>query len=179
MRIYTKTGDKGETGYIGGRISKSSKMMKAIGDIDELNSILGVVIATSEMQDINNHLLDAQSRLFEIGALIADKERNVVNYSFSEQTESLEKLIDEYTHELPELESFILPGGSLLSSYLHHARSVCRRAERALVDYYLTADIESANGEITYLNRLSDLLFTFARYANNKTNTDEIKWNSN
>jgi cob(I)alamin adenosyltransferase len=177
MKIYTKTGDKGSTGLLGGeRVSKANIRISAYGTVDELNSYIGVLIDLSG-EDLTEELRTIQDNLFVIGSNLAVRKEIKMELPFLEDSdiEFLEKKIDWMNVDLPEMRSFILPGGYLASSMSHVARSVCRRAERecvALVD----------NGElvdgiiIRYLNRLSDYLFVFARYLNHLNKVEDIKW---
>lgn len=190
MKIYTKTGDKGETGIIGKRLRKNSKVIEAIGSLDELNASLGVctsILSASikkEMEQSNprnslvNHLIDIQSTIFSIGGILANGKNTL---DFDNKTLELEKEIDRLDIELDVLENFILPGGSILSSNLHLSRTICRRSERQLVDL---VGSENNNQEILedilkYINRLSDYLFTAARWNNKVEGFEETKWEGN
>ena len=157
--IYTKTGDDGTTGLANGkRIDKSSIRVEVMGNIDELNSLLGVIEASDIPNDVSGYLLNIQHRLFDIGGEIATPGNAVTSPACVER---LEELIDNYNEDLPALKEFILPGGSLSASICHLARSVCRRCERSLVamsrEEYLNPET------LHYINRLSDLLFVLAR----------------
>ena len=179
-KIYTKTGDGGKSSlFTGERRSKSDIIFEALGTIDELSSHLGLVIATADPDFAYlDQLQRIQCILQDIGSLVATpnssaraahKERVVFN---DRHTNDLEEWIDEYTKVLPPLESFILPGGSLASSNLHVARSVCRRAERRLEP--LVAEKEIEIEAMKYMNRLSDFLFTLARFAAKMDNKEEM-----
>lgn len=177
-RIYTKGGDKGKTSLGDGtRVFKNSLRCKAIGDVDETNAVLGIVRlnAPSSFQNLLQHL---QNDLFDIGAdLCYPTAPNLKKGSSLQVTEHsisyLETTIDTLNSELEPLNSFVLPGGSLVSSYLHLARTVARRAERTCVDL---SQEEYVNPLILkYINRLSDLLFVLSRFLNNKGTTD-ILW---
>lgn len=198
MKIYTKTGDQGETGMLGGvRISKSSIAIDVTGGLDETNSVLGIVAsqlsqpssgqvaAGSSVQpmiyQIQNDLFDLGSR---VSACLSESDR-AVEFS-SERAVVLEQWIDQLQQHLPELTAFILPGGSFAGSFLHQARAVCRRTERGLVGL-ARADLAWPNAsnvtgdqrlsiELAYLNRLSDLLFVMARYVNHQAGCEESKW---
>jgi cob(I)alamin adenosyltransferase len=178
MKIYTKTGDSGDTSLFGGqRVPKDALRIEAYGTVDELNSVLG--IARSDLQDpeIDRILSDIQNQLFELGADLATPrsvEKKVVKRIDPKDVQQLEKTIDGVEPVLKPLRSFVLPGGSPLAARLHFARTVCRRAERAVVRLSRNEDI----GETVtvYLNRLSDLLFVLARYANQKARVPEVKW---
>ncbi len=173
-KIYTRTGDDGATGLANGdRVDKSSIRIDAIGNIDELNSLIGVIKATDLPNDISGYLLNIQHRLFDIGGEIAAPGNAVIDPS---SVDRLEELIDSYNEELPQLKEFILPGGSLSASISHLARSVCRRCERSLVELGRT---EYLNPEtLRYINRLSDLLFVLARTLNQGKGGKEILWDS-
>jgi cob(I)alamin adenosyltransferase len=172
--IYTKTGDDGTTGLANGnRIDKSSIRVEAMGNLDELNSIIGVIEASDIPSDISGYLLNIQHRLFDIGGEIAAP-GNAVTAPGS--IERLEELIDSYNEDLPKLKEFVLPGGALAASICHLARSVCRRCERSLVELSRT---EYLNPEsLRYINRLSDLLFVLARTLNQGKGGKEILWDS-
>lgn len=180
MKIYTKTGDKGKTSLFGGeRVDKNHDRLNAYGTSDELNSILGICISHSNSEILKKLLTDIQHDLFNIGAVLAtptDKRdnNNAINELEKSRIEKLESIIDDLTSELPELREFILPGGSKCSSFLHFARTVCRRLERLVVA--LSNDVEIDNKIIIYLNRLSDLLFVLARYENFANKTPDITW---
>jgi cob(I)alamin adenosyltransferase len=177
MKIYTKTGDGGETGLFGGaRVSKSSLRVSTYGEVDELNSALGVVRLHSIDEERDALLARIQSELFDVGAELASKpgkELGIARISDAD-VELLERAIDRAEEHLPELRTFILPGGSPAASYLHVARTVCRRAERSLVEL---AGVEDVRPELVrYLNRLSDLLFVLARFANARAGVSDVPW---
>jgi cob(I)alamin adenosyltransferase len=178
LKIYTKTGDTGQTGLVGGgRTSKASVRVEAIGCVDELNSTIGLVRVVGTDDEAIESLLEAiQSRLFDIGGEVASPPstaRRVENLS-SDQIKELEASIDVQTAALPELRNFILPGGSELAARLHLARAVCRRAERAVLALHKQ---EPQRGEILmYLNRLSDWLFVAARTANRLEGVEDVAW---
>ncbi|GBC74753.1 Cob(I)yrinic acid a,c-diamide adenosyltransferase [archaeon HR06] len=178
VRIYTRTGDKGETGLIGGiRVPKNSPRIEAYGSIDELNSLLGLVRSLSKLQEINNLIKDIQRDLFTISAELAapkGAEGLKIPQIRKEAIDRLEREIDNLDKDLEPLTRFIIPSGSSLASYLHLARSVCRRAERNLVTL---AQKEGVRDEIlAYMNRLSDLLFMMARWVNKKEGYSEEIW---
>jgi cob(I)alamin adenosyltransferase len=167
--LYTRGGDKGETSLYGAsRVPKDSPRVDAYGTIDELNSCIGVALASCKHDEISSPLKRIQAELFTAGADLATElstkgEVRVPRIQKSE-TERLEKMVDELQEKLPRLTSFILPGGSQLSSALHLARAVCRRAERRVVALNRA---ERINPEmVPYFNRLSTYLFNLARYAN-------------
>lgn len=172
--IYTKTGDDGTTGLANGeRIDKSSIRVEVMGNIDELNSLIGVIEASDIPNDVSGYLLNIQHRLFDIGGEIATPGNAVTTPT---SIERLEELLDTYNEELPALKEFILPGGSISASVCHLARSVCRRCERSLVELGRT---EYLNPEtLRYINRLSDLLFVLARTLNQGKGGKEIFWDS-
>lgn len=177
MKIYTKTGDKGETGLIGGvRVPKSNIRIEAYGTIDELNSCLGVV-ATSVLKTPEEKVLaNIQERLFTIGSILAsapDSKMIVPDLKESDVLE-LENHIDKMNEELPPLKNFILPAGSQSVAFAHVARCVCRRAERIIVALNNEEPIEALILE--YINRLSDYLFVLARYIGLRENVKEVPW---
>jgi len=178
MKIYTKTGDKGDTSLVGGqRVPKDALRIEAYGTVDELNSILGVVLASDADPELRSFLTPVQNQLFDLGADLATPrsvQRKNIRRIEPKDAQPLEKIIDSIEPRLKPLRSFILPGGSPLAAQLHFARTVCRRAERTVVRLSRNEDIGEA---ITiYLNRLSDLLFILARYANQRASIPEIKW---
>jgi cob(I)alamin adenosyltransferase len=178
MKIYTKTGDGGDTGLYGaGRVQKDDVRVEAYGEIDELNSTIGV--ARSEglgpMDDLAQRL---QEQLFTVGAIVATPQGTKAAKTLAPIQESwvteMELAIDGFDAQLPALQTFVLPGGTKASSALHLARTVCRRAERRAVPLMRNDKIE--NIVVVYLNRLSDLLFTMARYANHLEGVKDIPW---
>lgn len=171
-KVVTKTGDKGQTGLIGGqRVSKSSVRVAAYGDVDELNSLLGVASAYCQDKACKDFLERIQHRLFTVGADLASPEGISVPRTTSEHVRELEDFMESLMDELPPLEEFILPGGGLAGAHLHLARTVARRCERASV---LLDQSEPINPEsIVYLNRLSDLLFVMARIVNKREGCPE------
>jgi cob(I)alamin adenosyltransferase len=179
MKIYTKTGDAGETGLFGGtRVSKASLRVEAYGEVDELNSALGWARLAVSDEALDAVLNRIQNDLFEVGAELgsteASKQKSVVPLIAEPQVEALERAIDQYEEGPPALTSFVLPGGSEGASRFHLARCVCRRAERSVV---ALGAHDSIRGEvIRYLNRLSDLLFVLARYANHAAGVEDIPW---
>lgn len=176
MSVYTRLGDKGKTSLYGGKtVSKGSLRIDAYGSIDELNSSLGVVIAELKNSKIKKELLLVQNDLFEIGAGLASNiNKKRLDEYFKKRTKEFEKQIDDLTKKLPELTNFILPGGGKPGSYLHVARTVCRRAERRVAEL---SEREEVNKEtLIYINRLSDLLFMFSRYINYKEKKKEAIW---
>ena len=179
MKIYTKTGDKGETGLFGGsRVSKADLRVEAYGTVDELNSVLAVVIEYTGQTGLpTDGLLKVQDMLFRIGSHLASLDKP--NAEFLPELNPLEIIaleneIDKFTNDLPPLKKFILPGGCLGNAYCHVARSVCRRAERRVVSLNSTHD--SVAFIIQYLNRLSDYLFVLSRKVAKDEGIEERKW---
>lgn len=184
MKIYTKTGDKGDTGLIdGSRISKSDLRIIAYGVVDEANSHIGLIISNIEknsiFDDVKKILLNVQQDLFVLGAELANpntlKDDNILVKT--EMISTIEKYIDKFESELAPLSNFILPGGSIESSLLHICRTVVRRAEISAV---ALAKEQKINQEIlTYLNRISDLFFVLARVTNKRQKHNDIPWKLN
>jgi cob(I)alamin adenosyltransferase len=179
MKIYTKTGDRGDTGLFGGaRVSKASARVSAYGDVDELNSLLGVVCAYVQDHARVAELRRVQSDLFTLGAELAKDPAKEVNLGVpllsESEIERLERSIDALDRELAPLKTFILPGGSVSAAFLHVARTTCRRAERAVVSL---AQSDTLRSELVrYLNRLSDWLFTLARAENASAGIADVPW---
>jgi len=179
MPIYTKFGDKGKTSLFGGKtVSKGNLRIEAYGNLDELNSFLGVVLAQTKDKNIKSELLKIQQDLFDIGANLADlrvQQNQVIEQKLKTRVSEFEKQIDLLTKKLPILNNFILPSGRI-GSLLHYARTIARRAERRTV---ILAEKEKVLPEVlVYLNRLSDLLFIFARAINHKEKQRETIWSS-
>lgn len=176
-RIYTRTGDGGETGLIGGhRVPKDHPRVEAYGAVDELNAHLGTVRAQMDEAQLDALLSRIQHRLFDLGAELATPGGVTKGSSAIDDTDvaDLERAIDMHQTTLTPLREFILPGGALVASTLHVARTVCRRAERRLV---ALARDEPVRGELLrYLNRLSDLLFVLARVANQRADRADVTW---
>jgi cob(I)alamin adenosyltransferase len=178
MKIYTKTGDKGETGLPGGgRVPKDATVTEVCGTVDELNTVLGLARAASLPEDVAGLLDRVQSQLFDLGAEVArlgaetDSRCRIVPADIR----ALEEAIDRFDAELPPLRNFILPGGIFAAAELHFARAVCRRAERSLVG--LLREVPALSPEsLIYLNRLSDLLFVLARLVNARAGQAETIW---
>ncbi len=182
MKIYTKTGDKGETSlFAGGRVPKNSERIEAYGTIDELNSYIGLTITEVKNKEVLSLLEKIQSQLFTLGSDLATPE-NVKNKSVNtprvapEFYKKLEDEIDKFDSKLEELKNFILPGGSKGAAFLHVCRTICRRAERRVIT--LSDKQEIGEEIIIYLNRLSDLFFVLARYENYSLNIPDVKWKS-
>lgn len=178
MKIYTKTGDRGDTSLFGGqRVPKDALRIEAYGTVDELNSAIGVVRADLDDPEIDRILEEIQNGLFELGADLATPrsvEKSKIRRIEERDVQGLEKVLDSLDEHLRPLRSFILPGGSPVAARLHCARTVCRRAERVVVRLSRNEDI----GEVVmvYLNRLSDLLFVLARAVNQRSGIGEVKW---
>jgi cob(I)alamin adenosyltransferase len=180
VKIYTRTGDKGETALFGGqRVPKDHPRVAAYGSIDELNATLGLAIVAVSQRTIAKLLQGVQNDLFDIGAELSSpkpvkRDAKDVFFLPQEKIAVLEEAIDRYDARLPALHTFILPSGSQQGALLHLARTVCRRAEREVVTL---ARSERVNPNIiVYLNRLSDLLFVLARYVNKAAKSEERAW---
>jgi cob(I)alamin adenosyltransferase len=178
MKIYTKTGDGGETALFGGgRVGKDDPRVEAYGEIDELNALLGVARAEG-VGELDLLLKGLQEQLFALGAILATpagtKAAKAVPPLKAEWVTAMERAIDDFDAELPPLTSFVLPGGTKASAYLHLARTVCRRAERRVVPLVRADKVEPS--VVVYLNRLSDLLFTVARVANHRGMVGDVPW---
>jgi cob(I)alamin adenosyltransferase len=181
MRIYTRTGDEGDTGLFGGgRVPKDDPRVDAYGDVDELNAAIGMARAIETMPRIDEVLVPVQRDLFSLGALLATPDLSKMHEQLEkariddERIAQLERAIDAGEAELEPLRAFILPGGTPKSAALHVARTVCRRAERRVVHLRHTVELP---GVVTiYLNRLSDLLFVLARVANRRAGAGEVTW---
>lgn len=180
MKIYTKTGDQGDTGLLGGvRVSKSHLAIKVCGAIDETNSFLGLVRSETLPGDIDGALTQIQHHLFDLGSQVAaclTGSDRVADFPASRVAE-LERLIDRFELELNPLTAFILPSGNRAGCTLHLARAVCRRGERELVELMATVLETPLDTELVYLNRLGDLLFVLARVANARAGCSETEWN--
>ncbi len=181
MKIYTKTGDSGDTGLFGGgRVAKDDPRVEAYGDVDELNAVLGLARSAELMPRIDEVLVPIQRDLFSIGALLATPDREKMQQHLTkariseERIAELEHAIDACDRELEPLKAFILPGGTQKAAALHVARTVCRRAERRVIR--LQREVEIPQIVVVYLNRLSDLLFTMARFANTRAGAGEVTW---
>ncbi len=188
-KIYTKTGDKGQTSLVGGaRVSKSNARLHAYGTVDELNSVLGIL--RSSLGGLNHPEFNAelesslqaiQNNLFNIGSRLACEDKKLVAqlpHVHAGDLASLEKQMDAWEAELPMLREFILPGGSVAASYCHLARTVCRRCERAIVALSLkkTEKVELDTEIVIYVNRLSDWFFLLARKCNHLLGVKDIVW---
>lgn len=180
MKIYTKTGDKGETGLFGGeRVSKNSVRIEAYGTVDELNSIIGLTITECNSEEIKTLLQKIQNNLFVLGSDLAtpDSEKNKklkISRVTPDFAAEIENAIDYFTSQLEELRNFILPGGSKGSSMLHVCRTVCRRAERRVIA--IEDGIRISSDIVIFLNRLSDLFFVLSRFENKVSGIPDTTW---
>jgi len=177
MKIYTKKGDDGSTETLSGKkVSKNSPIMHAQGVIDELNAVIGLALTYNKHDYIEEILNQIQSDLFVIGSEITLSEKNEENKIriANVRINYLEEVIDKMEEKLPKLKHFVLPGGSKLSASLHLARTVCRRAERDIVRFIEETNFKTLS--LKYLNRLSDLLFVLARYANLSEGKKDSVW---
>ena len=185
MKIYTKTGDEGETSLFNGkRVRKNNIRIDSYGTVDELNSYIGMIRDQLEDKEVGKNLTLIQSKLFTLGAMLASppekgskkdkKSRLKIDLISEDDIIYLENLMDRMNEDLPEMTHFILPGGHPAVSFCHIARCVCRRAERKTVELH---DLEGVDPQIlTYLNRLSDYLFVLARKLSRDLGVDEIPW---
>ena len=177
MKIYTKTGDRGTTGLVGGsRVAKTDPRIAAIGDVDELNAVLGWVRSAGLDPDLDALIAEAQARLFDLGAELATPQESKFDNQYLDESDvqRIEQSIDVLDDALPQLANFILPGGAEAASRLHTARSVCRRAERSVLA--LKEVVEIRDVAIEFLNRLSDWLFVAARTVNVRSGVEDVKW---
>lgn len=180
--LYTRTGDSGTTSLVGGqRISKASSRLDAYGTIDEFSAFLGIVLSSPECPaEEKNHLLNIQNRLFDVGAYLAtlptDGDKPQLK-GMDNAIAEVEGWIDNLDSQTPKINAFILPGGSLISSHAHVARTVCRRAERNILRLTETDWVDPLL--IAYINRLSDYLFILARNLNHAAGNEEIRWSPN
>ncbi len=180
MKIYTKTGDKGQTSLYGGiRVSKSNLQIEAYGTIDELNSFIGLSLSEISQPQIEKFLAVLQTDLMSIASYLAGYPKGKLNLEL--RVSEIEKVIDEIDIKLSPLKNFILPGGGKLGASLHVARSVARRAERTVIRFFEIEESSSLTKEqkekvIMYLNRVSDFLFVLARFVNFKESHPETIW---
>jgi cob(I)alamin adenosyltransferase len=181
MKIYTRTGDAGETALFGGgRVTKDHPRVAAYGDVDELNSVIGLARATEPRDFFDAMLEEIQRDLFAIGGHLATPDPEKVAKALEkatlsqERVEAFERAIDEADGELPPLRAFVLPAGTPKAAALHVARTACRRAERNVVHLAVQESVPELF--MVYLNRLSDLLFTLARLANHRAGTTDVTW---
>lgn len=181
MKIYTKTGDSGQTRLFGGTVvSKNDLRVDCYGSVDELNAAIGVARAAGLSVESDALCVSIQSTLFVIGAELATLPQNRAKLKLATVSESdvhsLETAIDRHSEELPPLTHFILPGGVLGAAELHRARTVCRRAERLVVALQATSEVSGSI--LIYLNRLGDLLFVLARLENARAGSPDIPWST-
>ena len=179
MKIYTKTGDGGETGLFGGpRVSKDAPRIEAYGTVDELNSVLGVVRVQLSGGEVDALLAQIQNDLFALGAQLAtpDPAAHQTALVDSRHIAALESAIDRFEEGLEPLKQFVLPGGTPAAATLHLARTVCRRAERRVVTLARQSSQPIAGEMLVYLNRLSDLLFVLARAVNRQAGQADVPW---
>ena len=181
MAIYTKTGDDGDTALFGGgRVPKSDMRVQAYGEVDELNSFVGLALVSLSESEVASGLRLIQNDLFALGANLASPEGDGSRPKPQtpdvpmHRVEAMELWIDQATAELPDLREFVLPGGSGAAAMLHVCRSVCRRAERAVVALSREESLDA--GIVPYLNRLSDLLFVWARLENDRAGHGDVPW---
>lgn len=178
-KVYTRQGDLGETRLGGGqKVGKDSPRIAAYGTVDELNSVIGVVLCFDPCDEVRQALVQIQHELFVLGGdlcvLEEDKGKWEMPSVREEHVSALERLIDSLNEELEPLQEFILPGGTRAAAFLHQARTVCRRAERHVVELSRAEKVGPV--VIKYLNRLSDALFVLARYDNHKAGVEEVYW---
>lgn len=177
MKIYTKTGDLGETGLVGGsRVPKNHVRVEAVGTLDEASAAVGVVVSQLNDPAYRQELQYIQSLLFEIGGILANPTSKNVSVITDQDVIHLEQLIDEVTHSLPPQTSFILPGGTAIAAHIHLARTIVRRAERRIVTVDQFQDVPAV--VVRYMNRLSDYLFVLARTMNADSGVSDIPWHS-
>ena len=178
MKIYTKTGDKGQTGLIGGnRVSKNDLRINAYGTVDELNAHVGLLRDLVEDEQVKLNLLEIQDRLFTAGSLLAVGEKGTkmkLPKLYNENINILESWIDSMDKSLPQMKTFVLPGGHVTVSTCHVTRTVCRRAERLIVE--LSDEVEVSELVVAYFNRLSDYFFTLSRKLTMDLNAEETPW---
>ena len=180
-RVYTKRGDSGQTSLVGGqRVRKNDLRIEAYGTVDELNSFIGLARESArELPELDGILRRVQHELFNLGSILATLPEDVHPKQAritAAETAQLEREMDRMNEDLPPLRSFVLPGGSRLNAELHICRTVCRRAERDCVALAATADVDEA---IVYLNRLSDALFVWSRWASHQMGVAETLWEPN
>ena len=171
-KIYTRTGDAGTTGLGDGkRVSKNSLRIQARGEVDENNAIVGLLLCEEMPDDVRNLLTNVQHDLFDLGGEVCIPGMSMIT---DKQVTHLENELDRFNEPLEPLKDFILPGGTRAAAYAHHARTVCRRAERALVALALEEAVNDSPRQ--YLNRLSDLLFVLGRVLNRAGGRDDVLW---
>ena len=179
MKVYTKTGDKGETSLVGGsRVLKSDLQIDLYGEVDELNSRIGLLVVHTDDDKAVVLLRKIQSCLFDLGSNLACEEEKKEKFNLPQLAENevkeIESEIDRINAYLPELKNFILPGGSVASSFAHLCRTSCRRVERLLVGFSSQGELPAFSLE--YMNRLSDYFFVLARFLNLQKSVEDIPW---
>lgn len=175
MKIYTKKGDQGETGLIGGeRAAKDDLVFQTLGDIDEFNAVLGVALVSGKGMEGEAILKRLQRALFALGAEIASPDDRWNARDIVSLTSDMESWIDVHTKVLPELKNFVLPGGTMTAATLHQARAACRRAERSIVALSKQRQVRAE--ALMFINRTSDFLFCAARYANHEAGVPDVAW---
>lgn len=181
MKLYTKTGDEGDTGLFGGgRVPKSDPRVEAYGAVDELNAVIGFARCVASLPRVDEVLMPIQRDLFALGAILATPDLSRMTHHLEKaaiddvRIADLERAIDDCEGELPPLKAFVIPGGTPKAAALHVARTVCRRAERRVVA--LRSAVELPGVVVIYLNRLSDLLFSLARVATLRSGAGEVTW---
>ena len=179
FKVYTKTGDDGTTGLVGGtRVKKYDARLEAYGTVDELNASIGVLRSFKLSDDILDLLIQIQNKLFNLGSRLASDEKGDAFTAGlkirEEHIKILENAIDKFEEDLPELSNFVLPGGELSVAHCHVARTICRRAERRILEYAENNVVQAET--IKYINRLSDFLFVLARKLTFDNNVEEVLW---
>ncbi len=185
-QVYTRTGDQGETSLANGdRVSKTSERVNIYGHIDELNSYLGLIVSFLKKEttnkDIENDLETIQMELFSLGSNLAcpklDRNKNKIPKLSDNLIKMLELKIDEMDEQLPKLANFILPGGTIVGAHIHVGRTICRKIERLMIDFFKKEEDEELHSQaLIFINRLSDYLFVLARYVNFKSGSIEKSW---
>ncbi len=173
-KIYTRSGDHGKTGLSdGSRVAKNDSRIEAIGTVDELNSMLGMILAIPIPEDVRNKLVQIQHWLFDLGGELSLPGHRLIA---DDHVTKLEQWLDQWNEPLPPLKEFILPGGTKAAALTHLARTICRRTERRLLSMATQHSVEPA--VLQFINRLSDLLFVCARYLNQSAGFDDVCWHS-
>ena len=180
VKVYTKTGDKGDTSLVGGtRVGKDHKKIELYGEVDELNSIIGLITSGVD-GDIKEELFKIQHLLFNLGSVLACEPKKRLEFKLPTVTDKniifLENSIDQMQSQLSPLKNFILPGGDMAASHAHLARTVCRRVERKMVAFFNENSSEEVPHSLEFLNRLSDYFFVLARYINHGQGVVDIPW---
>lgn len=181
MKIYTGFGDKGQTRLYGGTVvDKDHQRIQVYGTLDELNSLIGFIVSSKPSAVLERHLIELQNDIFRISSILAapdeESQKKLKQNVSQEDITKIEQWIDVLDQNLPPLKNFILPGGTQIASLLHLSRTVCRRAERHLSTLGKTIPIDRRIA--VYINRLSDLFFVMARYANHEADVEDVVWNN-